>query len=214
MLKIFQETPEKVRQRKDFRLPAVIPILFYNGKDPWSAEREFRKYLRGHERFGTNVLNLEYFVVDLNEIAKDYILKDNFIIDYILALDKNRRDISVVDILSTIIDWMRDLSSSETVGFMKWIEHVLIPTMPEQHRELALHKLREMEGGNNEMIHSIQVQLQRDYERKWEEGILKGQELVALKMLKKGLPLDLIHETTDVPMEKLYKMQEEVLTSA
>jgi predicted transposase/invertase (TIGR01784 family) len=234
IMKIFQETPEKVRKRKDFRLPAVIPILFYNGKDPWSAEREFRKYIKGYERFGTNVLNFEYFVVDLNEIAKDYILKDNSIIDYILALDKNRRDISVVDILSTVINWMGNLSSSETVGFMKWIEHVLIPAMTEQYRELAWQKLQDMEGGSSEMIHSIQAQLQKDYERKWEEGLsqglsqgisqghasglseglIKGQELVAFKMLKKGSPLDFIHETTDVPMEKLYKMQNEVLTSA
>jgi predicted transposase/invertase (TIGR01784 family) len=215
MMKIFQATPEKIRQRKDFRLPAVIPVLFYNGKDPWSAEREFRKYVRGHEKFGTNVPNFEYFVIDLNEIAKDYILKDNFIIDYILALDKNRKDTSVVDILSTIIDWMKDLSSSETVGFIKWVEHVLIPAMTEQHRELALQKLQEMKGGNNEMIHHIQIQLQKDYKRNWEEGLSqgleKGQELVAQKMLKKGLPLDLIFETTDVPMEKLYKMQEEIL---
>jgi predicted transposase/invertase (TIGR01784 family) len=218
MMKIFQETPEKVRQRKDFKLPAVISILFYNGEDHWSAEREFRKYIRGHERFGTNVLNFEYFVVDLNEIAKDYILKDNSIIDYILALDKNRKDISVVEILSTVTEWMRNLPSEETVGFLKWTEHVLIPAMAAQHRDLALLKLSKMKGGSNNMIHNLQKQLNKDYDRKWKEGLteglIKGQELVAIKMLKKGSPLDFIHETTDVPMEKLYKMQEEVLTSA
>jgi hypothetical protein len=92
-------------------------MIIRDGKDPWSAEREFRKYIRSHEKFGTNIPNFEYFVIDLNEIAKDYILKDNSIIDYILALDKNRMDTSVVDILSNVIDWMKNLASSETVDF-------------------------------------------------------------------------------------------------
>jgi hypothetical protein len=78
----------------------------------------------------------------------------------------------------------------------------------------ALLKLSKMKGGSNNMIHNLQKQLNKDYDRNWKEGLIKGQELVAIKMLKKGLPLELILETTDVPMEKLYKMQEEVLTSA
>jgi hypothetical protein len=65
----FKDTPELERQRKDFRLLAVISILFYNGEDPWSAEREFRKYIRGYERFGTNMLN------DLSSTEKTEFIK-------------------------------------------------------------------------------------------------------------------------------------------
>jgi hypothetical protein len=179
MMKLFKDTPEKERQRKDFRLPAVISILFYNGEDPWSAEREFRKYIRGYERFGTNVLNFEYFVVDLNEIAKDYILKDNSIIDYILALDKNRTNTSVMDILSSAIELMRDLSATEKTEFLNWTEHVLLPGMSEQYRKQALQLFQNRKGGNDDnMMHWIQRQQGLDYERMWEEGLSQGQERI------------------------------------
>jgi hypothetical protein len=175
MMKLFKDTPEEVRKRKDFRLPAVISILFYNGEDPWSAEREFRKYISGYERFGANVLNFEYFVVDLNEITKDYMLKDNSIINYILALDKNRSNTTVLDILSSAIGLMEDLSSTEKIEFLKWTEHVLLPGMSKQYREQALQLFQNQKGGNDEnMMHWIQEQQRLDYERMWEDGLSQG----------------------------------------
>jgi hypothetical protein len=171
MMKLFKDTPEQERERKDYRLPAVISILFYNGKDPWSAEREFRKYVRGYEKFGTNILNFEYFVVDLNEIAKDYMLKDNSIIDYILALDKNRSNTSVLDILSSAIELMGNLSPLEKTGFLKWTEHVLFPGMTKQYRDQALQLFQNRKGGNDDkMMHWIQEQQRLDYEKMWEDG--------------------------------------------
>lgn len=55
LLKIFLKTPEKERERKEFRLPAVLPVLFYNGEHRWGAETQFRRYLKEYQYFGLRV---------------------------------------------------------------------------------------------------------------------------------------------------------------
>jgi hypothetical protein len=42
--RLFAETEEKIRRRKDFRLPAVVPIVLYNGSDKWSCVGSFKEY--------------------------------------------------------------------------------------------------------------------------------------------------------------------------
>ncbi|PDO09756.1 MAG: hypothetical protein BLM47_10740, partial [Candidatus Reconcilbacillus cellulovorans] len=34
------------------KLPAIVPIVIYNGKRPWTAARRFRELIEGAERFG------------------------------------------------------------------------------------------------------------------------------------------------------------------
>lgn len=39
LLRYFMNTEKKVREQKDFKLPAVVPIVFYNGEESWTAVR-------------------------------------------------------------------------------------------------------------------------------------------------------------------------------
>lgn len=41
--KVLDETPKEELERKDFRLPAIIPMVLYNGPEPWTAKRSFRE---------------------------------------------------------------------------------------------------------------------------------------------------------------------------
>ena len=48
---IYNNTPAGERERKGFRLPAIVPAVLYNGRRSWTACRSFREYQAGHERF-------------------------------------------------------------------------------------------------------------------------------------------------------------------
>jgi hypothetical protein len=170
----FSSKSEKVRERKGFRLPAVIPILFYNGKRPWNAERAFRKYISGHERFGSNILNFEYIVVDLNKIEAEDFQSGNSILDYIMMLDKDKKNETVLDILSVTKDRIKDFSTSDKIGLLKWIQYVLLPAMSEESRERALQIIHEMKGEDQQMIHRIQVLQREEYQRYWDDGVTHG----------------------------------------
>lgn len=52
------KNPVKVeRERADFRLPAVVPIVFYNGSERWTAVRSLKEYQATGGMFGDYVLN-------------------------------------------------------------------------------------------------------------------------------------------------------------
>ncbi|WPX08790.1 Rpn family recombination-promoting nuclease/putative transposase [Anaerocellum danielii] len=39
-------------KRKGFKLPAVVPIVFYDGEDSWTAARTLREKILGFDEFG------------------------------------------------------------------------------------------------------------------------------------------------------------------
>ena len=45
---------------KSIKIPAVIPIVLYNGDEVWNVPREFRKMIYNEELFSNNILNFKY----------------------------------------------------------------------------------------------------------------------------------------------------------
>ena len=43
----FNNTLEKERERKEFRLPAIIPVVLYTGQYNWTAPVQFKRMLFG-----------------------------------------------------------------------------------------------------------------------------------------------------------------------
>jgi len=64
----YNQSDEKARARKDFKFPAVFPMVFYVGSRKWTVPLNLREMFYGHERFGENLINFKYALVD----AKDY----------------------------------------------------------------------------------------------------------------------------------------------
>ncbi len=62
----FNNTPKEERERKGFRLPVIIPAVLYNGKNKWTAKKEFKETLAEHQRFEKHLLNFRYILFDIN----------------------------------------------------------------------------------------------------------------------------------------------------
>lgn len=185
LLKIFLETPEAERERKNFRLPVVLPILFYNGEYKWTAETEFKNYLHEAQYFGEYSLNFKYYLVDLSRIENDDILNTNTLIDNILALDKNRKNERLFDVLDIVIRRTEALGDDDKVSFQKWLEYVLLASTSDENQETVrqvLEMLRHGKGGNN-MIHGIQLIIRDEYNRGVQDGKIQGEEHGELRKL-------------------------------
>jgi len=126
LLRYFLNTDKVVRERKDFRLPAMVPIVFYNGEKPWTVEKNLREYQVCGNLFGDHVLNLEYYLVDLSKIEEEDILSTNQVIDNIMYCDKFRSSEQLIEILQRAHDRMKGLSSQEQEEFMGWVSHILL----------------------------------------------------------------------------------------
>jgi hypothetical protein len=87
---VFKNTDKNIRERKDFRLPAIVPIVLYNGSDNWTAARSYREYTENHEIFGDSIIDFNCLLFDLKRMNEN---KNSPIItplDIILSVDEHR----------------------------------------------------------------------------------------------------------------------------
>jgi hypothetical protein len=77
-----------ITTRKDFRYPPIIPIVFHDGIDTWTAERNFRDRTALNEVFGKYIPGFEYILVDLKTYRVEDIIKFNDILSLMMLIDR------------------------------------------------------------------------------------------------------------------------------
>jgi hypothetical protein len=75
---------------KDFRYPPVLPVVFYDGEHPWTAERNFRHRTAHNDLFAKYIPSFEYELVDLNTRSREDLLRFNDALSLIMLVDKVR----------------------------------------------------------------------------------------------------------------------------
>lgn len=71
MIKVLRNTKQTEVKSKDFRLPAIVPIVLYNGEYKWTVEKKFKNVINKSELFGNNIIDFEYILIDINTIKKN-----------------------------------------------------------------------------------------------------------------------------------------------
>jgi hypothetical protein len=74
--------------RKNFRYPPVLPIVFYDGPDPWTAEKNFRDRTALKKVFGKYIPGFEYILVDLKTYRVEDIAAFNDFLSLVMLIDR------------------------------------------------------------------------------------------------------------------------------
>ncbi|SHH49582.1 Putative transposase, YhgA-like [Clostridium grantii DSM 8605] len=56
----------KKHMYRNIKIPAVIPIVLYNGKKVWDVPQRFKDIVSGSELFGNSIIDFEYSIFDVN----------------------------------------------------------------------------------------------------------------------------------------------------
>ena len=126
LLKHFLNTPENVRESAKFRLPAMVPIIFYNGSENWTAVKSLKEYQNCGDLFGDHILNLKYYLIDLSEIKENYILSTNTVLDNIMYCDKFRKRDELAEAIRTSYKRIEALGAQEKEEFRNWVKYILL----------------------------------------------------------------------------------------
>ncbi|WBW95932.1 Rpn family recombination-promoting nuclease/putative transposase [Oceanirhabdus sp. W0125-5] len=74
---------------KDLKIPAVIPIVLYNGKKKWDVAPTLRDMTVGGDIFGDNIIDFRYSLFDVNNnYSKEELIDNNNITSAIFLLDQ------------------------------------------------------------------------------------------------------------------------------
>ena len=85
-----KEAGKKLSERKEYKLPPIVPIVFYDGIENWTAETEFQKKIEKYEMFKNNIPKFEYELINLNKISIEKLEKLEDAMSFILMIDKFR----------------------------------------------------------------------------------------------------------------------------
>ncbi|MCY6356158.1 Rpn family recombination-promoting nuclease/putative transposase [Clostridium sp. ZS2-4] len=109
-------TDENLKKKKEYRLPAIIPIVLYNGKNNWTAVRNFKEILSGYELFEDNVVDFKYLLFDVNRMDKNELID---IAKVLIQISEKEGDDMVSNLGDTII---KGLEEREKAGIQKGIQ--------------------------------------------------------------------------------------------
>ena len=121
--RIFNDAPKEKREAKGYRLPAVVPIVLYNGSDNWTAVQSFKEYLQGYEQFGEYVIDFKYLLFDLKREPEATILSTEQLLDMAFALDKASRG-DVERLLKRALETFRRMEAEEQEDLLNWLRHI------------------------------------------------------------------------------------------
>jgi len=212
ILRYICEFYEFLVQQKIKILPAVFPILLYNGDARWTAESNIKELIN-HVIPEQYIPDFSYYPVLENELSKDTLLKIQNAVSAIFyiensSVEETRKNIKkIVELLMTespvvvnlFKNWLHDLlgyKDHEITESLTDLEgtHEMFATALKKHDD-ELKRTSEQKG--------IQKGIQKGLDKGMEKGIQKGKIDDAIKMKEKGLSLRDIIEITGLTKEIL-----------
>ena len=220
---VYNNTPERERMRKGFRLPAIVPAVLYNGKKGWTASRNFREYQSGHERFAGRLLDFSYILFDVVRYDEEDLYRAANVVSSVFYLDQTVDPRELVGRIRKLADVLKGMDPGEFRQVMVWLRNVIKRKLPGLLQEEVDRVLEETEPREvDKMITNIERtldEMQRVAEaRGMEKGIREGQTKgkiegkveVARAALKKGLSMDDVVEITGLSMETVLELKREL----
>ena len=205
----FDNTPENERKRAGFRLPVVIPIVFYNGEEKWTAPCSFKEYLQDGEFF-EDVINFRYTLVDINQLDREYLLINHDAICAAIAVDKVNNDSQLLDAVVEISMAKPDFNYDEFNDFTTWLRHTLTHRAETEENIGEIIKLIE-EGGESNMRTGIDRVFDNLEARGEARGVAIGETIgiikSALLLLESGMTVQEISERLKLTDEQVKQVE-------
>ncbi|WP_242824662.1 Rpn family recombination-promoting nuclease/putative transposase, partial [Clostridium tyrobutyricum] len=124
-----KNTAKKDIRNKNFKLPSVVPIVFYNGKNKWTASRNFKDILNSNELFGENVIDFRYILFDVYRYDKNNLEKMANMVSTVFLLDK---EISREDLMKRLrlTAYVLKKITPEQFDILKmWLKSIMKPRL-------------------------------------------------------------------------------------
>jgi len=218
-------------ERKNYRLPVIIPIVLYNGKYNWTALRNFKEKLDSFEFFEDIIPDVPYLLIDVNRYSRDYLKKLSNTISSIFIIDQKYDIIQLYDRLIDASDGIKTFESDPYNAFKDWFSYIVCENLPmkvieefliviekssPEEVEIMISNLAETikEAQENAKNIGIEQGIEQGIEKGIEKGIVKGMEKgiekVAKNLIQQNLSLDFIANATELPLTKIQKIANEL----
>ncbi|MBS0359568.1 MAG: Rpn family recombination-promoting nuclease/putative transposase [Proteobacteria bacterium] len=194
---------DHLKQTKSKRLPLVVPIVFYNGRKPYSGSRHIRDLINAPSELITQVLQDPFHLVDTHTLEDTrlqeqlwaglmaFVMKHIYtrdIINYIKQIAPELQKLEVIgggsDYIVLLLNYV--LTQGETAqakALLEFVEHELSPQVGEKIMTIAEQFI---EQGKK---YGIQEGINRGIDQGITQGIRQGQHTIFIRQLERKFSL-------------------------
>ncbi len=174
------------KYNKNIKIPAVIPIVLYNGEKVWDVPKQFRKMIYNENLFGNNILNFEYDVFDINndkKLTKEKLIDLKNVTAAIFLLDQKMDAMEFLERIKVIALYFNSLNDTEIKAIKKWIKNTVVNPLAESAIKILESKREDVEL----MVARNAFILDEMKEKAEREGMAKGIEQGIKQGIEKGI---------------------------
>ena len=194
-LKSFEKDAVK---KKDFKLPAVVHIVLYNGDNSWTATTSFRDKIQRADLFGEYVIDFKHILINVNDYSKEDLIAIQNTVSAIFLLDQKIDPIEFINRTALVATKFKLLSDEHRLKLKDWLDHVI----EEPIRQKVLDLLEASEEEVNKMTANITKTLQEEKEQAVKQKALE----VAKNLLNMGLEIERIMQATGLTKEEIERL--------
>lgn len=197
-------TDEKEFKSKNYKLPSIVPIVIYNGKNNWTVAKSFKEVLNGYELFEENIVDFKYLLFDVNRMSVNTLLDELTVISSVFSLDQSDlSDEEIVRRLKVIGRFLdKKATKDQLITFKDWITGILKNRYSEDASlEITdiISEISDMEV--EKMVSNLGKSLENSMNKKYEKGI--DSSITILKLLKENKNISEIAKITGVKEDKI-----------
>ena len=207
------------------KLPAVFPIVLYNGSAPWTAPANLSGLIEQTPPLGRFTLDFEYFLIAENRYSQEALLNiRNIVSTLFLAESHYDLDLLEVELLNV---FSSEVDKEAVSLFLNWFRQLAFHGRIESEDYQSLEYIYQ----NEEEVKTMLVTaLERERERFFQNGLREGEQKgriegeqkgriegeqkgrieTAKAMLARGMEMTLISEITNLPEAQLLQLREEL----
>jgi predicted transposase/invertase (TIGR01784 family) len=224
MVEIWRDVVKNIKpetaDRKEFKLPAIIPIVLFNGANNWTADMSFKEYLSGSDQFGEYIVNFRYILIDVNRYKKESLLELANLIGSVFLLDQKVEKEETINRLKELIGVLQKFNREEFNLFRMWLQQIATLGLRKKDKETVIKVLDDCNPEEAEqMVYNLAETLKKMHADALMEGLIAGEAKgkaegkaegkieVVKNMLAKNMSPGLIAEVTGLSIEEIKALQ-------
>jgi Putative transposase, YhgA-like. len=219
---VLKNTKQTEVKSKEFKLPAIVPLVLYNGEYKWTVEKKFKNVINKSELFGNNIIDFEYILIDINKYEKEELMQLGNIASAVFLLDQK---VDIEEFISRVKDIaisFNNLSEEQKMMLRHWLRITLSDEIKdklgEKIEDILIAKKEEVVVMTSNISKTIKETfektreegIEKGIEKGIERGIERGIEKVAVNMIRKGKNIEEIMEVTELSYEKIIELKEKI----
>ena len=212
ILRDHAKNAEHKKYDKNLKIPAVVPLVLYNGESKWDVEQEFRKIIDNEEIFGEGLINFKYDLFDVNNsFTKAELIDSKNVTSAIFLLDQKIDEIEFLERIKVIALYFNNLNDNELIALKHWIKNTVQDQLADSAIEILESKKEDVENmvANNAFIltemkeKAMQEGMQQGVQQGMQQGLEKKEIEIVLNMLSEGLNEEMISKLTKIDINKV-----------